>query len=62
MSNGKGYFSKLMKIFYQNIKDGIPKVDALRQAKLKLIKTRENKISFSNPFLWAPFVLVGEGK
>jgi len=50
----------LMKIFYQNLKAGMSKAEALRQAKLKLIRTRENGISFAHPFLWAPFVLVGE--
>lgn len=52
----------LMKIFYQNLKEGMSIAEALRQAKLKLIQTRENGISFAHPFLWAPFVLVGEGK
>ncbi len=51
----------LMKIFYQNLKDGMSKAEALQRAKLKLIRTRENGISFAHPFLWAPFVLVGEG-
>jgi len=51
----------LMKIFYQNLKAGMSKAEALRQAKLKLLRTRENGVSFSHPFLWAPFVLVGEG-
>jgi CHAT domain-containing protein/Tfp pilus assembly protein PilF len=50
----------LMKIFYQNLKAGMGKAEALRQAKLKLIRTRENGVSFAHPFLWAPFVLVGE--
>jgi len=51
----------LMKIFYQNLKGGMTKTEALRQAKLKLLRTRENGVSFAHPFLWAPFVLVGEG-
>ncbi len=52
----------LMKIFYQNLKEGMSKAEALRQAKLKLIPTRENGMSFSHPFLWAAFVLVGEAE
>lgn len=52
----------LMKDFYRNLKKGIPKDKALQQAKIKMIKTRRNKISFSHPFLWAPFVLVGDWK
>jgi CHAT domain-containing protein len=52
----------LMKIFYQNLKSGMSKAEALRRAKLKLIDTQENGFSFAHPFLWAPFVLVGEAK
>jgi len=54
--------SRIMQYFYQNLKNGMAKAEALRQAKVKLIKTREGGISFSHPFLWAPFVLVGEGR
>ncbi|MCL5992140.1 MAG: CHAT domain-containing protein, partial [Bacteroidetes bacterium] len=52
--------STIMKFFYQNIINGLSKSEALRQAKLKLIKTRENSISFSHPYLWAPFILIGQ--
>lgn len=52
----------LMKDFYQNLKKGMTKAEALRQAKLKLIRTHEGGISFAQPFLWAPFVLVGKGR
>ncbi len=52
----------IMKIFYQNLNEGMSKAEALRQAKLKLIRTRESGISFAHPFLWAPFVLVGDAK
>ena len=51
----------VMKNFYRNLKDGMSKAEALRQAKLKLIQTREGGLSFAHPFLWAPFVLMGEG-
>lgn len=50
----------MMKHFYQGFRAGLSKTEALRQAKLKLLKTRVNNISFAHPFLWAPFVLVGE--
>ncbi|HEX9972585.1 MAG TPA: CHAT domain-containing protein, partial [bacterium] len=58
--------AELMKLFYQNLKDGMTKVEALRQAKLKLLQSNGEfgggpKFSFAHPFLWAPFVLVGEG-
>ena len=52
--------SDLMKLFYQNLKDGMGKTEALRQAKIELIRTREKGMSYAHPFLWAPFVLVGE--
>lgn len=52
----------LMKIFYQNLKNGMSKAEALRRTKLELIHTREGGMSFAHPFLWAAFVLVGEGK
>ncbi len=54
--------SLIMKEFYKNLKDGMSKTAALRQAKLKLLRTRESRFSFAHPFLWAPFVLVGEWK
>jgi len=52
--------SMMMEYFYKNIKKGHTKAEALRQAKLKMFKTRKNGISFSHPFLWAPFVLIGD--
>jgi CHAT domain-containing protein/Tfp pilus assembly protein PilF len=52
----------LMKSFYQNLKKGMSKAEALRQAKLKLIRTNEGGMSFAHPFFWAPFVLVGENQ
>jgi CHAT domain-containing protein len=51
---------RLMKEFYQNLKEGMTKSEALRQAKITLIHTREGGMSYAHPFLWAPFVLVGE--
>jgi len=40
--------------FYQNIKKGMNKDEALRQAKLSQID--------SHPFFWSPFVLIGDGR
>jgi len=56
--------AKLMTYFYQNFKDGMTKVEALRQAKLKMLSLRrifppEQEFSFAQPYLWAPFVLIG---
>ncbi len=49
--------STLMKIFYQNLKKGLPKDEALRQAKLQYMQNSDNLTS--NPFFWAGFVHVG---
>ncbi|MFQ5630644.1 MAG: CHAT domain-containing protein [bacterium] len=43
--------AKLMKLFYQNIKSGLSKSTALRQAKRKLLRSRERGMSFAHPFL-----------
>jgi CHAT domain-containing protein len=47
----------LMKSFYINLKQGLPKDEALRQAKLQLLQGE--KRSWQQPYFWAPFVLVG---
>ena len=44
---------EIMVQFYQNLHQGMSKVDALRQAKLKHTKR--------HPFYWSPFILVGNG-
>ncbi len=48
--------AKLMVDFYDNILAGKSKAAALREAKLALINIPE----FSQPYYWAPFVLIGE--
>jgi CHAT domain-containing protein len=77
--------SQLMQQFYTNLKTGIPKAEALRQAQLTLIQGQKNAngqvdnrgglgavsngklpatsttaITFSDPFFWAPFILIGD--
>ncbi len=44
----------IMVQFYQNLKKGMSKDEALRQAKLSQID--------SHPFFWSPFVLIGDGR
>lgn len=39
--------------FYANLKQGMNKTEALRQAKLSQIKR--------HPFFWSPFILIGDG-
>jgi CHAT domain-containing protein len=48
----------LMRSFYGNLKKGLSKDDALRQAKLELIKGQ--KRLWRHPYYWAPFILIGE--
>ncbi len=50
---------KIMVDFYQNLKDGQSKSMALRNAKLKYLKTTTDA-NFQLPFYWAGFVLHGD--
>jgi CHAT domain-containing protein len=45
----------LMDKFYLGLKDGLPKAEALRQAKLQLIESED----FHHPFFWGSFTLIG---
>jgi CHAT domain-containing protein len=47
--------AELMAKFYKNLKDGMTKAEAKRQAQLSLMHNPQT----SNPYLWAAFVLVG---
>ena len=48
----------LMKAFYKNLKQGLSKDEALRQAKLTLIRGQQQ--AWQHPYYWAAFVLVGD--
>ena len=48
----------IMESFYKNLKDGMPKDEALRQAKLTYLKNTHQSIE-ANPYLWASFVPMG---
>jgi CHAT domain-containing protein len=45
--------AELMKAFYRYLRAGVPKGEALQQAKLAIMQ------QYSHPYFWAPFVLVG---
>src|SRR6185436_4310591 len=47
--------SRLMIEFYNHLLTGKTKPDALKKAKLKLLRSKE----FHHPYYWAPFVLIG---
>jgi len=49
---------KFMKEFYQRLKDGETKAEALRQAQLAFLED-EKYSSFRHPYYWASFILVG---
>ncbi|MBI3988855.1 MAG: CHAT domain-containing protein [candidate division NC10 bacterium] len=57
--------SFLMERFYQRLKQGEGKAEALRQAKLEVLHTTVDlkaigmRQPLSSPFYWAPFILVG---
>ncbi len=49
--------AKLVQGFYQNLKEGMAKQKALREAKLSYIESHSN--IGANPFYWAGYVLMG---
>ncbi|KOR35296.1 hypothetical protein AM228_19340 [Planktothricoides sp. SR001] len=49
---------KFMKEFYQRLKDGETKAEALRQAQLAFLED-EKYSNFRHPYYWASFILVG---
>lgn len=53
----------IMFIFYEGIKRGLSKDEALRAAKLRFLKsvTRENQ-HYAHPFYWAPLLSIGDQK
>jgi CHAT domain-containing protein len=48
----------LMKAFYRNLQQGLAKDDALRRAKLELL--RGQQLAWRHPYYWAAFVLIGD--
>jgi CHAT domain-containing protein len=50
----------LMKAFYEGLQQGWTKDEALRQAKLTLLKGQQR--AWQHPYYWAAFVLVGESQ
>ena len=50
--------AELMRAFYTNLNQGLPRGEALRQAKLKMVRARN--LEWTHPYFWAPFVLVGK--
>jgi CHAT domain-containing protein/Tfp pilus assembly protein PilF len=49
--------SEFMRHFYGYLADGLPKQEALRRAKIRMLHSKD-----SPPYHWAAFVLIGEGR
>ncbi|WP_320073147.1 CHAT domain-containing protein [Nostoc sp. MG11] len=50
----------LVEEFYRNLKKpGMTKVEALRQAQIKMIKLTGEQSEFASPAFWSPFILIG---
>ncbi|MEH2144232.1 CHAT domain-containing tetratricopeptide repeat protein [Nostoc sp.] len=50
----------LIEEFYRNLKKpGMTKVEALRQAQIKMIKLTGEESEFASPAFWSPFILIG---
>ncbi|NDJ21132.1 CHAT domain-containing protein [Nostoc sp. B(2019)] len=50
----------LIEEFYRNFKKpGMTKVEALRQAQIKMIKLTGEQSVFASPAFWSPFILIG---
>jgi hypothetical protein len=52
--------SEIMKFFYEEIKAGRPKSDALKNAKLKYIELADENTA--DPFYWSAFTLIGDNE
>jgi CHAT domain-containing protein len=46
--------AQLMGRFYQGLRSGLTKTNALREAILEV------KATYSHPYYWAPFILLGK--
>lgn len=51
--------ASLMKDFFENLDRGMPKDNALQQAKIDFLKNPENRY-FSHPYYWSAFILMGD--
>ncbi len=51
----------ITKLFYQNLKKGLPKDEALQLAKKELMNNNPDP-KFKNPFYWAAFTAIGDMK
>lgn len=52
--------SEIMTLFYKELKNGVGKADALRNAKLKFLVTADENTS--DPYYWAAFTMIGDNE
>lgn len=50
--------AELMTAFYRNMRNGAPREEALRQAKLALLPGGQK--TWRHPYFWVPFLFVGD--
>jgi CHAT domain-containing protein/Tfp pilus assembly protein PilF len=50
----------LMAFFFDNLRKGMSKADALRAAKLRMVKERRGQAGAAHPFFWAAFTVTGQ--
>ena len=55
-----GETGELMEYFYEELKTGISKDEALRQAKLRYLEAHKTVRALSHPYHWAAFVPIGD--
>lgn len=51
--------TEIMTLFFQNLKAGMDKDEALRQAKIKFLSSPQNKY-FTHPYYWSAFIISGD--
>ena len=49
--------SAITQAFYANLKAGMDKAEAMRQAKLTLLRSDPDGL---HPYLWAPLIVIGD--
>ncbi len=49
---------QIVELFYRNLQKGMPKDEALQQAKITFIT--EGTVMTAHPFLWSPYIMIGD--